>query len=54
VAALCFKQRAKQLIKVHLWEGISAMGAMSVVMATGIMDAPHLAAILEVSLLIFY
>jgi len=40
------QQRAKQLIKVHLWEGISTMEAMRVVMATGIMDAPHLSAII--------
>jgi len=48
------KQRAKQLIKVHLWVGISARGAMRVVMSTSIMDDPHLAAIFEVGLLIFY
>jgi len=30
------------------------MGVMRVVMATGMMDAPHIAAILEVGILIFY
>jgi len=54
------KQRAEHPIKVNLWEGIlaregiSTRRAMRVVMSTGIIDTPHLAAIFEVGLLIFY
>jgi len=33
------KQRAKHLVKVHIWGGISVKGATRVIMFTGIMNA---------------
>ena len=47
------KQRPKHPIKVHVWGGISSRGATKLVMFTGIMNAQHLATILEVGLLPF-
>jgi len=41
------KQRAKHPMKIHIWEGISARGALSIVMFTNIMNACHLAVILK-------
>ena len=36
------KQRAKHLVKVHIWGGISKRGATDVIIFTGIMDAERL------------
>ena len=59
---LCFrKQRqyrvlkptAKHPVKLHVWGGISSRGATSIVMFSGIMDAPRYQQILEAGLLPF-
>ena len=47
------KQRAKHPIKIHIWGGISARGATSLVMFTGIMNAERLGAVYEAGLLPF-
>ena len=47
------KQRAKHLVKVHIWGGISKRGATSVVIFTGTMNAECLATVYEAGLLPF-
>ena len=47
------KPRAKHPVKLHVWGGISSHGATSIVMFSGIMDAPRYQQILEAGLLPF-
>ena len=47
------KQRAKHLVKVRVWAGISSKGATNIIMFTGILNAEHLAVVLENCLLPF-
>ena len=47
------KPRAKHPVKLHVWGGISSRGATSIVMFSGIMDAPRYQQILEAGLLPF-
>ena len=45
--------RAKHLVQVHVWGGISKRGATNIIIFTGIMNAERLGMIFEVGLLPF-
>ena len=46
-------QRAKHLVQVHVWGGISKRAATNIIIFTGIINAEHLGMIFEVGLLPF-